>query len=198
MINMLQLFGYLSAFLSIFSYVPYIKDIFAGKAQPERASWFIWTVLVFIQFFSQLTKGALYSLWLSGSQLFGITLISLLSVKFGYGHLRRNDYIALTVAGLGLVLWYVTHNAALALWITIGIDAVGVILTVEKTYQDPKTEPPAMWIMNLLAGLFSSLAVGGWNIILLSYPLYTVVLNISVLSAMLLGSRRLVNSKVIK
>ncbi|HXS15200.1 MAG TPA: hypothetical protein VN711_03665, partial [Candidatus Saccharimonadales bacterium] len=118
MVNFLLIFGYLSAFFSIFSYVPYVRDIFAGKAKPERASWFIWTVLVFIQFFSQLTKGAHYSLWLSGSQLFGITLIFLLSLKFGYGRLRRNDYIALAVAGLGLIFWYITHDAALALWIT--------------------------------------------------------------------------------
>lgn len=190
MLFALQLFGLLSAFFSIFSYVPYVKDIFRGKAKPERASWIIWAVLVFIQFFSQLSKGATYSLSLSGSQLIGITLICLLSFKFGYGRFRKKDYFALFAAGIGLVLWYITREAAIALFITIGIDCIGGILTAEKAFHHSESEPPAMWVMNFLSGFFATLAVGSLNIVLLSYPVYTVVLNIVVLSAIYLGKRK--------
>ena len=48
-----------------------------------------------------------------------------------------------------------------------------------------------MWIMNLFAGLFAAFAVGGFNFILLVYPLYTVILNVSVLMAIFFGSTRI-------
>ena len=65
---MLQIFGYFSALLSIIMIAPYIRDIFRLETKPERGSWFIWTVLGFIAFFSQLAKGATDSLWLTAGQ----------------------------------------------------------------------------------------------------------------------------------
>lgn len=198
MIDNLQLFGYIAAFFSIFSYVPYVKDIFHGKAKPERASWFIWAVLVTIQFFSQLSKGATYSLGLSGSQLFGITLIFFLSIKFGYGKLGIKDYVALLIAAIGLIIWYFTHDATTALVITIGIDSIGSLLTIDKAYKDPLSEPLPMWVMNLFAGVFASLAVGKLDVVLLLYPFYTIALNVGVIGAVFLGSRRQVKINVLK
>src|SRR5665213_1725997 len=117
-----QLFGYTAGILSAVCYIPYFRDILLRKTKPERASWLIWMVLGVIAFFSQLNKGATDSLWLTGIQTIGVVITFLLSLKFGVGGFTKNDYIALLFAALGLVAWYVTKEAAFALYIVIGID----------------------------------------------------------------------------
>lgn len=75
---MLQIFGYMSGIISIICILPYLRDIFRHTTKPERASWFIWTVLGSIAFFSQYAKGATDSLWMTAAQ----TLVSI-SQPFG-------------------------------------------------------------------------------------------------------------------
>ena len=188
---MLQLFGYISGFLAILCYVPYIRDILKGTTQPERASWLIWTVLGFIAFFSQLSEGASDSLWVTGIETFGVGIVFLLALKFGVGGLARRDIVALVGAGVGLLLWYMTNDASTALYIVIAIDAIGVVLTVMKAYKDPSSETFSTWFLAGLAGVFASFAVGKFDYVFLIYPFYLFLMNCAVCVAMLVGRARL-------
>jgi hypothetical protein len=187
--TMLQIFGYISAALSIICIIPYIRDILRLETKPERASWFIWTVLGTIAFFSQMAKGATDSLWLTVGQTVAVLIVFLLSLKYGTGGLTKRDIRALIGAGVGLVLWYITQEAAIALCIVIFIDSMGTILTVLKSYEDPASETLSTWVISGTSGIFGMLAVGSFNPILLLYPLYLVLANYSVVAALFLGSR---------
>ena len=187
---MLQIFGYISAILSIIMIIPYISDILRLKTKPERGSWLIWTVLGFISFFSQLAKGATNSLWMTAGQTLAVLIIVLLSIKYGYGGLGKRDVIALVGAGVGLVLWYFTKEAATALIIIIFVDAIGTLLTATKSYADPNSETLVTWILSGTSGLFGMLAVGSVNFILLAYPLYILLANFFIVGAILLGRKQ--------
>lgn len=187
---MLAIFGYISAGLSILMIAPYIRDILLHKTKPQRASWFIWTVLGFIAFFSQWAKGATDSLWLTGGQTAAVLIIVLLSVKYGTGGFTRRDITALVAAGIGLVLWYLTSEAAFALAMVILVDSIGSLLTLLKVYKDPESETLSTWVMSGTSGIFGTLAVGSTNPILLAYPVYIIIANYSIASAMLLGKHR--------
>lgn len=191
---MLAIFGYISAILSIIMIVPYIRDIFLLKTKPERASWFIWTVLGFISFFSQMAKGATDSLWLTGGQTLAVLIIVLLSIKYGVGGLAKRDIRALIAAGIGLILWYLTKEATWALLIVIAIDCVGSLLTAIKSYEDPESETLSTWIISGTSGIFGVLAVGALNPILLIYPLYIIIANYAIVTTMLLGRRKLIKN----
>jgi len=186
----LQIFGYLAALLSIFAVLPYIRDILKGKTKPERASWFIWTVLGSIAFFSQLAKGATNSLWVVGVGTFCVLIVSILSIKFGTGGFARRDKISLIIAAIGLLLWFFTKEAAIALYITILVGSTGSFLTVVKSYEDPESETISTWIIAFISGIFAALSVGEWSFILLIYPLYIFLANLSVVVAILLGKAR--------
>jgi len=188
--NILAIFGYISALLSILMVVPYIRDILLLKTKPERASWFIWTVLGFISFFSQMAKGATDSLWLTGGQTLAVLIISLLSIKYGVGGFTKRDIRALIAAGVGLVVWYLTKEAAWALLTVIVIDCIGSLLTVMKAYEDPASETLSTWAISGTSGIFGVLAVGAFSPILLVYPLYIVFANYAIVTAMLLGRRK--------
>lgn len=187
---MLAIFGYISAILSILMVVPYIRDIFLLKTKPERASWFIWTVLGFIAFFSQLAKGATNSLWLTGGQTLAVLMIVLLSIKYGVGGFTKRDIRALIAAGIGLILWYITKEAAWALLIVIAIDSVGTLLTAIKSYENPESETFSTWVISGTSGIFGAFAVGAFQPILLAYPVYIIIANYTIVVTMLLGRRK--------
>lgn len=186
---MQQLVGYISALLSIASIVPYIRDIISRQTIPERASWFIWSVLGTIMFFSQLSKGASESLWFTAGQTIAVCAVFFLSLYFGTGGFVRRDYISLSIAGLGLYLWFITNDALYAMALTILVDASGAILTIIKSYQEPETETISTWIISGTSGLFGMIAVGVWNPILISYPLYITCINFIISAAILMGKR---------
>lgn len=187
---MSQLLGFATGIIITVSFLPYVRDTLMGKTKPERASWFIWTVLGGIAFFSQAAKGASTSLLLPGIQTFFELIIFLLAIKFGVGGFTRRDIIALCVAGLGLLLWYFTKEAAIALFIVIGIDAIGTVLTVIKSYEDPWSETLISWVLFSLSGFVTMFTVGSLNIILLSYPFYIFIANVAVITAIYFGKRR--------
>jgi hypothetical protein len=186
---MFALFGLLSGILSSLSYIPYIRDILRGKTKPERASFFIWSVLGCIAFVSQFAEGATWSLLLM-IETFIIFAVFLLSLKFGVGGFTRRDIFALAVAGFGLILWFLTRHAFLALFITIGIDSIGTVLSVIKSYEDPESETISMWATVSVAGVLALFAVGKWDFVLLAYPLYIALANFAVVVAILLGRRK--------
>lgn len=187
---MLQVFGYISAALSVLMVAPYIRDILKKKTKPERASWLIWTVLGLIAFFSQLAKGATDSLWLTAGQTLAVLLVFLLSIKYGSGGLDSRNIKALAAAVVCLIIWYLTQEAFFALCIVIVIDSIGTFLTLIKSYREPESETISTWFMSGSSGIFGMLAVGTLNPVLLLYPLYIVVANYAVVAAILIGKKR--------
>lgn len=169
---------------------PYVVDVLKKKTKPERASWFIWTILGSIAFFSQLAKGATNSLWMNGLDTVAVVAIFVLSLRNGKGGLMKRDVAALVFALIGLILWYFTKEASIALFIVITIDLVGSILTVVKTCEDPESETLISWILFGLSGLLSAISVGSFNLTLLSYPVYILIANWSVVVAIVWGKRK--------
>lgn len=161
-----------------------------GKVKPQRTTFLIWTLLGLIAIFSQLAKGATNSLWLPSLQTFGGIIILLLSIKHGVGGFNKRDYVAIFIVVLGLIAWSLTKEAAIALYIVIFIDAVGLYLTLHKTYLIPESEAKLAWMLSSTGGLFTALAVGNFNIILLSYPIYIIFSNAAVVVAIQMGLRR--------
>jgi hypothetical protein len=169
--------------------IPYVRDIFRLKTKPERGSWLIWTVLGFIAFFSQLAKGATDSLWLTVGQTAAVFIIFVLSLKYGYGGLGKRDLRGLIGAGIGLVLWYLTREAAYALLFVILVDSIGTLLTILKAYKDPESETFSTWVMSGTAGIFGTLSVGSFNLVLLAYPIYIALANFAIVASLILGRK---------
>ncbi len=184
--------GYLSGIAILLSFVPYIKDIFRGKTKPEKISWLIWSILGLIAFFSQFAKGASYSLVMIGAQAIGDLFIFILAIKYGLGGFLKRDIIALVGVGVGLFLWYITKEAAIALFVVIFIDAMGAFLTVIKSYENPATETVSSWVLTGIGGLLACISVGSFNFILLAFPLYILLASVAILIAIRLGFQRVI------
>jgi len=187
---MLQALGLLGGLFALGSFIPYIRDTLLLRVKPQRATFFIWSVLGAIAFFSQLAKGASNSLWLPGLETFGVIATFLLSIKYGVGGFNKKDYIALLIATFGLIAWYFTKEAAIALYLVILVDVTGLSLTLHKAYITPESETNLAWILAAFGGFLSLFSVGSFNIILLSYPFYLMLANAAVVVAIQMGLQR--------
>lgn len=184
------LFGILSATLSLLAYLPYVIDTLRGSTQPQRASWFIWSVLGSVALASQVSSGASTSLWFVAVQVGGTVLIFVLSLWRGTGGLMRKcDCKVMAAALLGLGLWYLTDTPAYALAISITVSLLGGSVTVAKAYADPDSETAGFWAWSAVSAVFAILSVGAWDPLMLAYPAYILGLNIAILAAMALGRR---------
>jgi hypothetical protein len=184
-----ELFGFLTAVTLLVGFWPYVSDILKGKTKPERASWVIWAVLLAIAFFTQLAEGARWSLVMPGLDFFIVSFIFILSIKYGAGGFVRRDFIALIIAGVGLVLWAITDQPLTALLIIICIDGLAAYLTIIKTFKKPSTETLLAWIMSSASGFCTILAVNHLRFNLLVYPVFLTIADSAVIVTILLGRK---------
>jgi hypothetical protein len=131
---MLEILGLLGGLFALSSVIPYIRDILLLRAKPQRSTFFIWLLLGTIALFSQFAKGASNSLWLPGLETFGCLMVFILSIKYGMGGFSKEDYVAILISIIGLIIWFFTKEAAIALYLVIFVDAVGLSLTLHKAY----------------------------------------------------------------
>lgn len=173
----LELFGYTSLVLMILSAIPYSRSILKRETKPQRMTWLIWSILSIIALFSQLAKGGTWSLFLTVGDTIAILIVFIFSLKFGVGGLRKIDIISFCGAGVSLLLWYLTKEPAVALFLIILIDFIGATLTISKAWHDPSSENYIGWLICGVGGFLGTLAVGEWNFILLAFPIYICLIN---------------------
>ncbi len=183
---MRELFGLLSGILPIIGIVAYIRDILRRKTKPHRSSFLIWAVLNSIAVSAMFAKGATWSLIMPAVGVLEVLTTFMLSLRYGVGGFSKNDYAALSLAGFGLILWHFTRQPLVALLIVIVIDAIGMALTVAKTYKHPHTETFSSWFLSAIAAVCAMLAVGRWAPSLLVYPLCIALGNGTVCATILL------------
>jgi hypothetical protein len=145
--------------------------------------------------FSQFAEGATQSLWLIGAIAITEIIIFILAIFYGMGGMTKRDIWRLAGAGFALLLWFLTKNAAPALYLVISIDGIATVLTMVKVYEHPMTETYTPWILTGVAGLFSLAAIGRFSLILMTYPFYTLVINFVVVAVILLARRKIVQSR---
>ena len=184
---MLQFLGFASGALIALSCIPYIRDILLHKTKPQRATWFIWAVLLTIAFFAQLSKGGTWSLITTGVDWLGVVIIFILSIKHGMGGASKLDKLALLGAAIGLILWYFTNEPLFALVITILIDFIAGMLTILKTYKQPETETFIAYMICGTGGLLGVLSVGEMNVPLLIFPLWICLFNYAIGMTVMFG-----------
>ena len=189
-----QVAGYLSGIAILLSFIPYIRDIFKHKTRPQRMSWLIWSILGSIAFFSQFAKGASYSLVMPATQTLGDLLIFMLAIKYGLGGLMKRDIAALIGVSIALLLWYLTSEAIVALFIVIFIDGIGAVLTAIKSYENPTTETISAWVLTFIGGALACFAVGKLDFILLAFPIYICLASFLILISIKLGFNAQKNS----
>ena len=174
--------GLLAGMIGFLGFVPYIIGTLNGSTRPDKATWIIWAAMGFIIAASYFSAGARESAWLPIAYAFGILAVAALSLKYGKKGWTRLDLVCMVGAGIGLLAWWLTNEPLFALYLTILVDALGFIPTLEKAYHEPGSEDRLAWTIFLIADLLNIFAISEWTIPMISYPVYvfafTLVLSI--------------------
>lgn len=195
-----EMIGIIAGILALTGYIPYIYTILIGKTRPNRATWFIWTIVGGLLAFSYISEGDQNSIWLPLGYFFGPLITAILSLRYGYAKWTRLDTICLTAAAISIVPWILSDNATITLLINLLIDSVGAIPTLVKTYHEPETEDLTAWFIFFVANTLQLFAISMWNLAAL-YPIYLFILAGSMVAFIFKGKctrKQTINDKIIR
>lgn len=169
---MYALYGVLAGACSIAAYLRYITAIYRNSTRPNRATWFIWTIVSCILLASYAATGARTTLWVPISYAVGSLAIFLLSLWRGEGGWTRFDRTCLSGVVLSLFLWWYFRTPIVALLMNLSIDLMGALPTIRKSWLQPEGEDRYAWLLWAAGNTLNLLAVKSWTFANAAYTVY--------------------------
>lgn len=157
----------------------YIKDMFSGRAKPNRITWLLWSVAPLVAAFAAFSEGVRWAalpVFMSG---FGPLLVFIASffISKSYWELGVFDYFCGACSAVALVLWYLTKEPNVAIILAIAGDACAAAPTLVKSWRRPETESPLAYITGLVGVSTAFFAVETFDFPELAFPVYLIILN---------------------
>lgn len=172
-----QLFGVLAGVLSFSAYTLYIYKTLKGKTKPNKATWWILTLIGVIISSSYYAGGARATMWIALSYVLGPLIIAITSIKYGEGEWESLDKWCLFVAIISAFVWYFSKSPQIALVMNIVMDFIALVPTIKKSYLRPEGEDRPAWTLESISGLINLFAIEIWSFSLYFYPLYLIFIN---------------------
>lgn len=170
-----------ASLLAFIGNISYLRDFVRGNIKPHPYTWFIWSIVSMTTFFGGLAKGAGIGALPTGiAEGFTIVifLFSLASVfKGDVGHIRKVDHYFFTLALLGLIPWWATKDPTFSVVTVVVIDLVAFIPTIRKTWQQPGTERPTLYEMNVGRHMLTLASLGAYNVATMIHSIAMILVN---------------------
>lgn len=197
MIQYLPYLVFLGAAVQLIGIWSYIKDTVRGDAKPNRVSWLLWSIAPLIGTAAAISDGvswAVLPVFMSG---FGPLLVFIASFvnKNSYWKLEKFDYWCGALSLIALVLWWVTKIPEVAILFAILSDGLAAVPTIIKAWKYPETENAGPFTAGLFNSLTSFAAVKMWNFSNIAFPIYLVIVNITI--ALAIYRRKIFRNKAI-
>lgn len=185
-----DILGVLTIFIAFYAYIPYFRDIFAGRTKPHAFSWLVWCILTLIGFFAQLSDDAGAGSWATGFAALIAFIIFILAVKKGEKSFTISDWIFLIAALVSILPWAISKDALMSLILVILIDACGFAPTIRKAYFKPFEETLETYFLSSIKFAVSLIALNNYSLITMIYPMYLVLANGSFVLLLLMRRKK--------
>lgn len=169
--------GITAGALALADYFFYYISIVRGQTRPSSTTWIILTIVGVLIAASYKESGAGNTLWFALAYVAGPLIIALLSIKYGYAKWTKVDFFCLGMAGISVVIWWLSKDPLLVLLINIFIDFIGLLPTMIKSYRDPLSEAVFPWFITVFASALNLLAIEAWMFSIAVYPVYMIIAN---------------------
>lgn len=168
------IFGTLSALAILIGGGPYIKDIYFKKVRPHVLSWLGWAFITGLGASAMYAEGSTWLALIVAANTVTCLSIAIFSVvrKVGVFQTSKWDCLFFGLGILGLILWLTLDMPVLALICAISADFCFGAPTIVKTFKEPESETPFVWIMATLSGFLSLFAIQVIAFHEIAYPLY--------------------------
>jgi hypothetical protein len=169
----------------------YLISILRGKARPNIVTWSLGGVTALIAFAAQICKGCGFGALVTLAIAFGPLAIITAALAKGTRRLKltRLDAWCLSLAIAGIILWIRTKDPLLALLMSIVADIFATMPTVVKSYLTPHTESAPAYSLSVISMIVTLLTVRQWNVMSWAFPLYILMINLTLVTLILLPER---------
>lgn len=183
----------LSGIMAAVSTLPYLIDVVKYKTKPRIASWITWDVMKAIAIVAAFAEHEYITATLLSISLMGTLSIVIFGWEYGDRKIESIDIFCLVGAATGIILWSVFNSPAIAVLAVIAIDSIGGIPTILHSWKNPHEETWVTYLLSFFAALLILLTVTDWRVTAFAYPMYLVVMDMTLVLVILL--RRLVTNK---
>lgn len=169
------LFGLAGTFVSLISFIPYLKSILTGQTKPHMFTWLIWTLVTGIAGIGQLVSGAGPSAWCTLAITTTCLATFIISLKSGTRDITRFDWLCLISALVAIPIWLITNDPTISIGIVTAIELIGFLPTFRKTWRDPYGESMTYFLLCVLKYALAVAALEKWTIATAIYPVVSLI-----------------------
>jgi hypothetical protein len=187
---MRDIFTFLAVAIPIAGVIPYVINTAKGKTQPNIVTWFTWSLINGINAGAALSSGAIQTGIYSAAGF--IATISIVAVGLKYGTIKytRFDITCQILALLGIPLWLLTSQPALAVLIVMLVDIIGGLPTLVHSWKKPTEETWQTFALSALGGALLLVSLSEYTFISLAMPAYILVFDSLILVTLFLRRSR--------
>lgn len=183
--------GAAATLMALVAYVPYFRDMLAGRTKPHAFTWLIWGVLTAIAFAGQVSEGAGPGAWVTGFTAAVSFVIFVTALRRGEKDLPLVDWLSLAGAALALALWAATDQPLVAMILITLIDALGFLPTFRKSWLRPWEETAVTYALSGLKFVIAIVALENFAVTTWLYPASLVLMNGLFVGMLVLRRRQL-------
>jgi len=183
--------GAIGVVFSLSAYVVYVKDIFVHKTKPHAFSWLIWGMLAGISFAAQQWGDAGAGSWVTFTDTFFCMIIFAVALHRGQKNYTTFDWIALALAGVALLLWWITKTPTASIILIVFVDFFGFLPTYRKSFHNPWEESMSMYVLSICKYSAALLATSSYSIATSLYIGSIIPMNIVLIIIILIRRRGL-------
>lgn len=173
-----QHFVILGALINLVGSSSYILSTLKGKTQPNRVSYFMWTLAPALAVAAQIHQHVglvVVTTFMSGFMPLLIFLASFRD-KRAVWKLNAFDLTCGALSCLGLALWAISKEANVAIVFAILADFLAAIPTLRKAYSYPESENYRGYAAGAINALIGLLVIKNWTFASYAFPAYLVVI----------------------
>jgi hypothetical protein len=152
-----------SGILFFAAFLPYVWAILNHQTAPSPVSWAIWASVDTLTLLAMKKEKA--SVGQLAGAVAGAWFITALALAFGKPSIGSVEWISISGALLGVILWRRTGNAMLAIICAQAAMFAGALPTFVHGYRRPEEENPIAWLIWFLSCICALIAIRKkWNL----------------------------------
>jgi len=184
---MRELLTLAAGIIVVVSPIPYVVDIVRGKTRPNMVTW---TIINAINMAAAFSAGA----WQTGIYALAATIatgtISVLGIWHGVNKYTPFDIVCQVIALLGIPVWLLTKQPALAIAIELCVDFAGGLPTLRHAWRSPGEETLRTFLLSAVAGLLLLISLKQYSFVAVAMPTYIMLFDSAITTTILLRRQR--------
>lgn len=159
----------------------YALDTIKGKTQPNRVTWFLWSLISLIVFAAMIgEKASTTAIIMTFSLFVGPFTIFILSFvnKKSVWKITKFDWICGSLSLCAIAAWLITGDGNLAIAFSILADLFAFLPTLIKSIKVPNSESWLLYFNAVISSAITLLTVKTWTFASVSYPSWILLVSL--------------------